>query len=50
MKACQKTRARRGSSQEGSSSGLNLDALRRQYSFRDRRWRSNGESKENQNP
>jgi len=35
MKACQKTR--RGSSQEGSSTGINLDALRRQYSFRPRR-------------
>jgi hypothetical protein len=35
MKACQKTRRR--SSQEGSSTGINLDALRRQYSFRPRR-------------
>ena len=36
MKACQKTR--RGSSQqEGSSTGINLDALRRKYSFRPRR-------------
>jgi len=36
MKACQKTRGRRRSSQEGSS-GLDLPALRRKYSFRPRR-------------
>jgi len=37
MKACKKTRATREPSQEGSSTGINLDALRRQYSFRPRR-------------
>lgn len=48
MKACQKTRARREPSQEGSSFSPTLEALRRQYSFRDRRWRPDGETKESQ--
>jgi len=37
MKACQKARTRRESSQEGSSFAPTLDALRRQYSYRTRR-------------
>jgi len=40
MKACQKTRARRRSSQEDSSFDPTLDALRRELSFRDQRRRS----------